>query len=534
VVDGVAFPNPGPLNNPDPLGTLLVGPLEGLIGLSASYNALILVQLTLTLACTWLLARQWLDDGRAALASAVAFGFCPLLLTYGVSSSVIDILNVWQYPLALYLLVEAWKKRDPRRAMAAGVVGGVAFVACPYNAVLFLPGLAPLGIYGLVHLWKPRGRVRPSLLGLTRTDLSWKILAFSAAAAALVAGAYGMWMRGLMAAPESQMSEALVSSTRHIWPYPFLMPGNDRYFSALSDYLLLGKNSLVLRNMGSRFFRSVGPGYGVLGLGLAALGLEHRRREEMRPWIGVAALSMLASAGPYLVVADGVSLPVPANIFWLLPHWLSPGASLVLEPFRYGLPAALGFAMIAGFGSLALMNRIGRWVGWVVPFVVLLGLILVEPVPTPLPVAEFPPVTVLQGISQELPPGAVIRLPYYDQGTARFRRIHFYEQLAHGRSIPDQAAGFPSAYMLQNAYLAALLRAEHADGLKTLLDPAAPPTTPEQRNEARLQLSKDGFVAIIVDPSRYANAEATQEALALLQEMGQPEEQGDYLWWRLP
>jgi hypothetical protein len=164
--------------------------------------------------------------------------------------------------------------------------------------------------------------------------------------------------------------------------------------------------------------------------------------------------------------------------------------------------------------------------------------VTIEPVPTPFPVAELGQEPTLRHIVTTLPPGGLIRLPYYDQGTSRFCRHHFYEQLMHGRPIVDQVAGFPSTYMLQNHLLTALLIAEHSDGFKTLIDqyPAnAQPVsgTPEERAKARQQLVADGFVAIILEPGSYSNDNAREEAHTFLREFGEPEESGKFEVWRL-
>lgn len=524
VVDQVSFPHPGPLNNPDPLGSLFFLFLRPLFGISGAYNSLIVLQLALTMGSTWLLARDWLRDDRAAFTSAVAFAFAPLLISYGIASSIIDILHVWPYPLAIWAAVRACRSGHRSEGIAAGVLGGLGFVTCPYNAVVFVVGLSPLALWAFFEHRKGQFRISAGMLAIL------------GGSALLIAGPYALWMRSLMVADASQMSEVMVASTRHYWPYPYLMPGNDRFYSTLSDYFLLGKNSLILRSAGSRFFRSVGPGYAVFCLTFLALGLRHRRGPELRPWLGVTLVSVLASTGPYLLLTNDIGLPFPGNPFWLLPHWLVPGAAQILEPFRYGLPAALGFAMLAGVGTTACMDHLGRWFGLLAPGLLLLGLGTVEPVPTPLPVAEYGQEPTLREIIRNLPPGGIIRLPYYDEGTSRFCRRHFYEQLKHGRPIPDQAAGFPSSYMIENRFLLALLLAERADGFKPLYSHfSTPPTagTPSERALARAQLVADGFVAIIVDPENYANEPAREEARALLREIGEAQEVGRFQYWRL-
>jgi hypothetical protein len=502
------FPAGGMLNNPDPVGALVTALLQPWVGRASAYNALILLQLGLNVVAARALAREIVGTRIAAWTAAIAYGWSPLALSYGVSSAVTDTLNLWPYPLTILFALRGVRQRSWISGGLAGGIAGLGFISCPYNAVLFGIGLIPL------LFWKPVA------------GASWRpILPSFLLAAGVLVGAYAGWMSHLMADSSSQMSQQLVDSTRHHWPYPYLQPGGvDRYYSTLSDYVLLGKNSVILRNTGSSFFRSVGPGYGVLSLCVLALTLRHRRVAGQKYWSACVAFSVAASTGPYFAVADGWALPWPANPAWLLPHWIVPGASLLLEPFRYGLPASLGFAMVAAIGTAALMDHFGRWCGYLIPMLLGLELWTLGPFPFPstVPQDSSPLVAALA----RLPDGAILRFPYYFRGTSRFCRWHFYEQLLHRRPIADQPAGFPSQYLLENAFTFALLQAEHADVL-----PLVGAENGSLEDGIR-NLRADGFVALVVDPDRYSSRATREEAAQILRYLPDPDEVDGYEVYR--
>ena len=66
-IDEIRHPTPGLLNNPDLVGTLVIGGLNGLLGDCAAYNLLVSLQLGANALAAWWLGRQWGGDDLAGL-----------------------------------------------------------------------------------------------------------------------------------------------------------------------------------------------------------------------------------------------------------------------------------------------------------------------------------------------------------------------------------------------------------------------------------------------------------------------------------
>lgn len=508
-VDASAFPGGGPLNNPDPVGTLVTALLRPLFGRAWAFNLLVVLQLQATMLATWWLVRALVEDRGAALLAAASFALTPLVLVYCVAGSVTDMLNLWPYPLLLRALWRALREGAPRAALAAGLWGAVGFVTCPYNLVVF----STLAIPALPFL--------PALRGQTPWPRVLRVAGTFAASLLLGAGAYAAWTWGLTHAPDSQIPSGLIDVTRHRPPYPFLEPGHvDRYTAYLADYLAVTKDALVEREAGSRYLRAFSPGLGLLGL--AGLGLLLARRAEHRYWALAGAWGALVSTGPFLPVTRLLHLRAPGNAAWALTAWL-PGGDLILEPFRYALPAALAFAVGGAVAVDRLAGRFGAWVGPAAVVAWLAELVWLSPVPVPLPTV----VPVVPGVYARLgslvEAGAVLELPYFDTGTDRLLRVHFFHQRVHGRPIPDEVTGLPARYVRENQFVASLVEAEKPMGRL-----AVDVTDPSRIGADLRRFVDDGFAAVVVTPSFYRMHTGRDRVRARLAEaFGPPVIDGD-------
>jgi len=490
--DGIAFPHGGILNNPDPTGTLVTALLRPLVGRVAAYNLLVMLQLQATLLATWALVADLTGSRRSAVLAAAAFTFTPLVLVYCVAGAVTDMLNLWPYPMA----IRAFLRGGVRGGAEAGVWASIGLLTCPYNVVVFATMAVPAVLF--VPLWGRgvgRGSLPATLAGLLLTVVP-------------LGGATAWHLRTLTNAEDAQVSVETIAETRHVEPYPFLEPEMpDRYTAYLVDYVAVGKDALIEREAGSRYYRAFSPGLSLFALALVGL-LARPRQAGLHA--AMAAWSVLASLGPFAPLFSDISTSLPANPAWLVSDALVPGADLLLEPFRYGLGAALGLAVCAAIGLDWLGTRLGRWVAPAGVALWLAELVWVSPVPIPLPVnrPEIP------AIYHELPlpPGAVVELPFFDRGTDRFRRVHFLHQLAHRRPIPDEVIGSPPRAYEENQFLAALLAAEKPLGRIRI-----EVTRPDQVESDRLALGAQGYAGFVVDPSGFANGHRRDAVLALLE-----------------
>jgi hypothetical protein len=541
VVDSAGWPNVGSLNNADPVGTVVTALLRPLMGRYWAYNDLVVLQLFASLVAMRALLRTLVASRAAALYGALAFVFTPIVLTYCVTGAVTDMLNLWPYALAVRSGLKALRTGF-KDGVYAGIFVGVGFVTCPYNVVVFSILAVPLlPFITLLRGATPWPRVGAALLGVTL-------------GAAAVAGPYAVQMRSITAASDSQMSDAMIADTRHAAPYPFLKPEHpDRYTAFLSDYVAVGKSQLIEREAGSRYYRAFSPGLGLIALAL--LGLVLAGRPKLRGlwspsllWCTAAGFCALASLGPFTPITAQLYSNAPTNTVWLFLQRFWPGSALILEPFRYAIPATFALAIAGAYGVEALEQRVGlrarRWIGAAAIGLWLVELIALSPVPIPLPIAALQPspasrllaaeATASDGspgsapASDTLPgsalpggtgiaPGAVIFLPWFNEESDRFNRVHFLDQLALHRPIADEVIGFPARYLRENNYTAALLAAEKPNGRLR--------TEPRDRSKIdgdRAKLAKDGFAAIVLNRAHFRDAHRYDAVRALLVPLGTP------------
>ncbi len=524
LVDTAAFPNVGPLNDPDPLGTLVTGALRPLLGRAGAFDAYVLGHLALTLLATWALGKELVGDARAALVGAVAFALTPLALVYGVAGAVVDLLAVWPWALAARSSIRAWRGTNALDPLLAGVWAAVGFVASPYHVLVFASLAVPAVLWGAYT----RGEgLLPGDVPVPSRRRLVALVALVALGGLALAGPYAAHMRGVMDDPTSQMSASAVGATRHTWPFPLLSPDHThRYVAYLADYVAVGKDALIERVAAARFYRAFSPGFTLFGLAIAAVALCRDKRVPGL-WLFCAVFAILASTGPWMPVTRTVASAAGVNPAWWLLHVL-PGGDLLLEPFRYGLAAALALAMAATLGTAELTRRLGGWVPFAAVAVWLLELVFVSPVPIPLPTANPEMPAAYAQLDALLPPGAVIELPYYDRGSDRFNREHFLHQLVHGRPIADEVLGFPPRYLVGNQFTAGLLQAEK--GLGAL---AVSVTAFDRVDADRVRLAADGFAGIVVDFSAYATPDVAANVRRQLEALGAPTVLGDREVWIL-
>ena len=498
-VTSIGFPYTGPLNNPDPVGTLVTGALRPVIGRIEAYNLYLYLQLLAATFSAWALAAHVTRDRLAALVGGVIFGLSPLVLAYAVTGAVTDILNLWPYPLALLQLLRALGAPSPgaaiRRGLAAGVFGGLGFVTCPYNFVVFAALAFPFVLF-VRGAWN-EGMVtaEPAVRPDRRTLLA--ALGATALALVLVGGTNALYVHAMMSDPNSQMSSTTVGATRHFPPYKFLEPGHrDRYVAYLADYVAVGKGAVIERTTASRFYRAFAPG--LVAIGLAVVALIPARRKIALLWGGAALFCALASTGPFLPITREVAFVQPVNLTWLLTQYVLPGGNLILEPFRYALSASLALGVCASIGASVIARRFGRWILPLLPLAVSAEVFAVSPAPFPLATATITVPGLYTTLDSYLPPGPILELPYFDRGSDRMMREQFFYQLFHHRPIANEVMGFAPRYLRDNQFTASLLAIEKNTGLLkvTVSDPG--------RVEAdKARLATDGFVGVVVWPPGY-------------------------------
>ena len=526
VIDEIRHPYPGVLNNPDMVGTLVVGGLGRLLGDCGAYNLLVWGQLLANGAAAWLLGAQWSGDRRAGLVAAACVTLMPLLLVYCVAGAITDMLNVWPYLLAFWALRRGWTDATGRPGwpLAAGALVAVGFITCPYNAVVFLPAALPLAA--------ALGVLGPRRLGLREAISRREVLRFVALAAAgglVVGGPFVVGLQLILDDPNSQMAAASVESSRHAWPYHELVPRvEERYTAYLADFVSVGPGSVVLRDNVARFYRAQGAGLVTTALALLACVASGPHRVAARAWVATGLFLALAATGPFLPLTQSLHLPKPLNPVWLGLHHGFPGAKLLLEPFRYGLPAAACLGVAGCLGAVALSRRAGGWVLWALPAAMVLETLTVAPLFRPLPTTTPQTPAVYASLDEHLPPGAVLELPFFAYGSKLFARSVFLHQRTHGRPVPHIVEGYPPPYLMDNEATATLLSHEDPPAIFGL---SAPPN-PDLR-AGLAQLKAEGLAGIVVTPGLYKDPRLWEQVERLLRPWGPPTKQDGRWIYRL-
>lgn len=531
-ITAIGYPNTGPLNNPDPVGTLIFNLLRPLFGPSRAYNLFISLELFAAMAAAWALARDLVRDEVAAATAAVAFGFTPLLLVYPVMGAITDMLNVWPYPLAMMFTLRALRRPGWRDGLYAGLFGALGFITCPYNFVVFAIAVIP------ALLWLPLG-LRDRLVPIAdelatlqdrRAILrQWgrAILGLGLVMAAL-GGGFAVHLQSIMNDPDSQMSAEMVAGTRHAPPWPWLWPPtSDRYVAYLSDYFAVGKGEIIVRELGARLNRAFSPGYVVMGLAIFGTLAAPRRRGALL-WPLIALFCAVASTGPFLPWSRDHFFAKPINIVWLGLHYGFPGANILLEPFRYGLVVALALSVSAALGVRMLSLRFGAGVGVVAPALIVLEVLALSPVPVPMPIYQPVAHPAYARLDELLPPGPIIELPYTLHGSALFDRTHFYNQTLHHRVIANEVQGFLPRYLIDNEFTLRLLSIENQN-----TQISVPYRNRQRYEQDRGRLVSDGFVGIVVNPNEFINPAVARQVIQRLEPFGPPVEIDGRLVYRL-
>jgi hypothetical protein len=529
-VVGIGWPSPGPLNNPDPFGTVVVSLLSPLCGMAAAYDLLVLGTFALNLLAAFVLARAWTGRTGPAVVGAACFAFTPLILDYCLCSAITDVFHLWPWLFGIRYLMSALRHEGWRDGVFAGIFFGLGVFACVYNAVIFgaaiIPALLLLAL--LRRNVQVRDRASQALLGWRRSLRQWGRVAIAVGFfTALLAGPSLVELLLVMEAPKSQMSGDFVTATRHEWPFLLLRPVHgDRFVTWLADYFAIGREQIVERHAASRFLRAFAPGYVVVALAL--VGTIRTRRTWI--WAFFALYFALASAGPYLVVSQTRALPGPWNPTWLALWWLIPGTKLIFEPFRYALLTVLGLSVCAASGTAVLIDvlqtafrrrrvlvshALAAGIPVLALFLVLGERVAFSPIIFPLPTWDLQVPDAYRQLDLVLPAGPILELPYFVRGSKIFDRRHFYWQLVHRRPIPDTVAGFLPVWLQENQFTAAVLSVERRYGFLS-----SRVTDPDRTNKDRDRFAASGLVGIVVDPELYDSPEQVDQVRALLEALG--------------
>lgn len=413
-------PRGGTLFFIDMSNALLSLPLQELVGLTASYNLVILFHLALNGFGAFCLAYQLTRDPYASFVTGVIYGFSPHLLAQ-VYNGISETINAGWLPLFLTFMFRTFQEARISNAILAGFFLFLCTFANWYYGLFGALFAVFYVIALLLNNW--RRVINPSVfrrlvyLALTYLVFITPILALfsytlSAEGAIVGRDPDFVWQTLI----RHNMTDLVI----------FFHPGK---FYSPDLKKLYGEDLIIVAYLG----------YSVLFL--AALPFFLKRGRDVRFWGAITLIFLLFSLGPFLYVNgaylefDGRWVPLPFLAFF---HAF-PLFSRISHAFRFVVMAALAMGILAAFGLKGLYARSSRrWVS-VAGTAMIVGVILAEyllasPAVWPIPRSPTKVPHYYSVLAEEEGDFAVLDLPL---GVPTLKRaIYSYGQTIHHKAIP--------------------------------------------------------------------------------------------------
>ncbi|MES2639878.1 MAG: hypothetical protein V4850_10365 [Myxococcota bacterium] len=448
----IAFPRGGSFSSIAPVHDALAIPLQLTLGIVPAFNLLVLGHLVLAAVGAWALARAVGLGYGGALVAGTIFGFNSFVLSYGVSSAVVETTTGGWCALFLVAAIRLVRKPSFGSALTAGVAWAVMALSCLYWSVM-MAVLAPLFVLAAVlpaaALLRP-----PPMADVTHLRRGSFVVLGAVFAGALflppalaLLGTYDAGT-GLLAGYADRKQELLDAT---------VMASLAHDYATLVGYLMPGSAALVKHVDLDVLRQSVYAGWVALLLGWIGWGPGTRR------WGVLAVVCAVLSLGPFVFLST-TSYRLTAAPWWGLLRDLLPPVRMITSYVRFALFAYLSLGILAGLGVDRLIAAArARWgvrlpLGAVAAGLVIAELATVGPVSLPLPTADATIPDEARALVALPRAGAVLDWPQrYADSRSEVSR-YFYWQSVHGRPIPYDFA--PSGYlptaMEANAFYASL------------------------------------------------------------------------------
>jgi hypothetical protein len=375
----------------DILNGVLSIPLQSLFGLTASFNVLLLANLTFDgLAAYWLCLDRTGSTG-AALVGGALFASAPLLGT-SVNLGQLDEVTAWWLPLYIMALWRAldcpgprWRRGSGRRAV---LYAGLCLVGASLATWYFTAGLAVFTVlFALGYTAANRTTSERQADGAAWWQAAPKLVA--------IAGIFAVLLSPLLIA---MIGERLSGATYMLPSYQTTIQNS----ADLAGLFLPGRTQV-----GSIDLHGSNVALGLVALALSLLALVRRWRAA---WpVGLALLGIVLMAlGPHLQIGGtDTQLPMP---YALLDNVPFIGASR--QPLRFIATAGICLSLLAAFGTAYLLEviKIPAWKAVIVPALLLLSIVELFGIPRAItPTAIGQAYTFLRNAQD---PGAVVEVPY--------------------------------------------------------------------------------------------------------------------------
>lgn len=417
-------PEGGTLMVSDPLGVLLMTPLQWVVSLPAAYTLLVWWRLALAGIGAHLAAEALLEDAPVAPSAhwvaGVGFAAAPVVLS-GVHNGTSEAFNVGWAALAVFAMLRLIRGGGWGWSVATGALLAVSAVASWYAGVVSFAFCGVLAVVGQA----------PWRIGVARRAVA---LALGLALAAPAAKAFhdgATAETNLVGIKHAQELQGVRRTTGPADPVGYVRGGDFR-----------SPDFRVLSRYGENFIHCTYLGW-VLILGAAAALAGRPRRVPVVVLAGGVTLGLL-SLGPVLV-SGGSPVILLGDRAVPLPYFLVerlPGFSSLSLLYRLAVGPALAAALLAaaGYGRLAARGGAWRWLPALVVLAVLAEKRVVSPLTTLPDAVDATPAPALEALA-DAPPGAVLNFPVVGG------RPYLYEQSTHGKPLagtlnfPNNRAG---------------------------------------------------------------------------------------------
>ena len=399
----------------NPLAGIISYPLQNLFGLVTAFNLLVILMLTLSAFCAYLLGRYLKLSQPAALLAGAIFAYSPIISSQLDQGQLEQISALW-LPLYLLFFLKALEGQTFRGTFWLNSIGAaLCFFLTALTTWYYALNLVLVSVFAA--LWFMLKALRLSRARLA--PLSFRLAGVALLCALFIAPLF----------------------------YPTFKE------AANTTYAVVGKSSVLYNSAdilhffwpgnSALWFTQAEPNYdfqwflGFIPLTLALVAaLTNWRRTNF--WVALGLFFIILALGPVLKVGLESYTPIK----WLPTSWLQklPFGSIIRVPLRFVTFAMLCLGITAGFGLDDLLKKIRlklsasktKLYPTLLPHacaVLTIGLVLLEFYPGPRTLVELKPPNFLSQLKNS-PTGAVLEIPLL-----KIQPLAMYEQTLHHQPI---------------------------------------------------------------------------------------------------
>lgn len=407
--------------------------LEPLLGGISAYNLTFLIHIPLCGLGAFLLMRHLTANNVISFASGLIYAFWPYRMLHANHPNLIAGEG---FPFLMLVLLRLARGKTPvRDGLIAGLL--VAFIGYTRWQFLVLAAFMIALYLAYLLIWERQKWNQQLVIGLALMVVVSSVL--------VTPGLYPLIREQLMGGMPEEVDLAHFDSEKqdlltYVVPQPQhpLSPIYDRIFSHYAAGAARPRYSAFL---------------GHIVVGLVILGTTRQwRRDLTKFWLALAGLCFVLALGPHpwFRRVPYYDIPLPYRLI----GWLPP-VKLLGPPRRFNVLLGLPFAILAGYGALALRKwlanrRMGRQLAQPAVFVGLLGtLLMVDYLSVPFDTVPAYVPRFYHDLGQEPGDFAVLGLP----GARKHAEYYMFYQTMHERPmlsghvsrLPPQALEFMSS-----------------------------------------------------------------------------------------